>query len=115
MQLEIEREALKKETDAASRERLAKLEREVADLKSNSTALKAQWQSEKESVQRLRSLREQLEQTKLEIEKAERAYDLNKVAELRYGKLRELEQKLSESNPAATGPRLLKEEIDEED
>src|SRR5688500_9093512 len=66
MQLEIEREALKKETDQASRDRLIKLEREVADLKSGSSALQAQWQNEKEAVQRLRSLREQLEQVKLE-------------------------------------------------
>src|SRR5205085_1140280 len=115
MQLEIEREALKKETDAASQERLTKLEREVADLKSNSSALQAQWQNEKEAVQRLRSLREQLEHTKLEIEQAERAYDLNRVAELRYGKLRELEQQLAASNQTSTGPRLLKEEVDEED
>jgi ATP-dependent Clp protease ATP-binding subunit ClpB len=116
MQLEIEREALKKETDAASRERLAKLEKEIADLRSSSSALEAQWQNEKQSVQRLRGLREQLEQTKLEIEQAERAYDLNKVAELRYGKLRELEQQLANSGEsAATGPRLLKEEVDEED
>jgi ATP-dependent Clp protease ATP-binding subunit ClpB len=116
MQLEIEREALKKETDAASRERLAKLEREIADLKGSSSALQAQWQNEKEAVQRLRGLREQLEQTRLEIEKAERAYDLNRVAELRYGKLRELEQQLAASNQApASGPRLLKEEVDEED
>jgi ATP-dependent Clp protease ATP-binding subunit ClpB len=115
MQLEIEREALKKETDSASRDRLAKLEREIADLKSNSSALQAQWQSEKEAVQRLRSVREQLEQTKLEIEKAERAYDLNRVAELRYGKLRDLEQQLADTNQASTGPRLLKEEVDEED
>jgi ATP-dependent Clp protease ATP-binding subunit ClpB len=115
MQLEIEREALKKETDEASRDRLAKLEREIADLKSSSTGLQAQWQTEKEAVQRLRSLREQHEQTKLEIEKAERAYDLNKVAELRYGKLRELEAQLAATNTGQTGPRLLKEEVDEED
>ena len=115
MQLEIEREALRKETDPASKERLAKLEREIADLRSNSSALEAQWQNEKEAVQRLRGLREQLEQTKLEIEQAERAYDLNRVAELRYGRLRELEQKLAASNTTATGPRLLKEEVDEED
>jgi ATP-dependent Clp protease ATP-binding subunit ClpB len=115
MQLEIEREALKKESDSASRDRLAKLEREVADLKSNSSALQAQWQTEKEAVQRLRSVREQLEQTKLDIEKAERAYDLNRVAELRYGKLRDLEQQLAATNQASTGPRLLKEEVDEED
>ncbi|HYI97253.1 MAG TPA: ATP-dependent chaperone ClpB [Bryobacteraceae bacterium] len=115
MQLEIEREALKKETDAASRDRLAKLEREVADLKSGSAALQAQWQNEKEAVQRVRSLREQLEQVKLEIEQAERAYDLNKVAELRYGKLRELEQQFADSANRSTGPRLLKEEVDEDD
>jgi ATP-dependent Clp protease ATP-binding subunit ClpB len=115
MQLEIEREALKKETDEASRDRLAKLEREIADLKSSSTALQAQWQTEKEAVQRLRSLREQHEQTKLEIEKAERAYDLNKVAELRYGKLRELEAQLAATDKNQAGPRLLKEEVDEED
>jgi ATP-dependent Clp protease ATP-binding subunit ClpB len=115
MQLEIEREALKKETDAASRERLAKLEREIADLKSNSTALQAQWKTEKEAVQRLRNLREQHEQTKLEIEKAERAYDLNKVAELRYGKLRDIEGQLAATNTNQSGPRLLKEEVDEED
>jgi len=115
MQLEIEREALKKETDSASRERLSKIEREIADLKSNSAALQAQWQVEKEAVQRLRSLREQLEQTKLEIERAERAYDLNKVAELRYGKLRELEAQLAATQNHESGPRLLKEEVDEED
>ena len=73
MQLEIEREALKKETDAASKDRLKKIEKEVADLKSDSSALKAQWQAEKEGVQRLRTLREQQEQTRTEIEKAERA------------------------------------------
>jgi ATP-dependent Clp protease ATP-binding subunit ClpB len=115
MQLEIEREALKKETDEASRDRLAKLEREIADLKSGSTALQAQWKTEKEAVQRLRSLREQHEQTKLEIEKAERAYDLNKVAELRYGKLRDIEAQLAATNTNQHGPRLLKEEVDEED
>ena len=73
MQLEIEREALRKETDAASRERLARLEKELADLKAESDALTARWQREKDAVQRLRQLREQVEQTKLEIEQAERA------------------------------------------
>src|SRR5262249_39148099 len=94
MQLEIEREALKKERDAASKDRLAKLEKEVADLRARADALKAQWQAEKQTVQRLRALREQIEQTKLEIEQAERQYDLNRVAELRYGKLADLERKL---------------------
>jgi len=119
MQLEIEREALKKEKDAASKDRLKKIEKEIADLKSESGALQAQWQAEKEAVQKLRTLREQLDQTKVEIEKAERQYDLNKAAELKYGKLAELERKLKaeESRLAEkqSGNRLLKEEVDEED
>ncbi|MCL6505627.1 MAG: ATP-dependent chaperone ClpB [Bryobacteraceae bacterium] len=119
MQLEIEREALKKETDAASRERLAKLEKELADLKAEADALKAQWQAEKEAVQRLRTLREQIEQTKHLIEVAERAYDLNKVAELKYGRLVELERQLKAEQDALEARqgqvRLIKEEVDEED
>src|SRR3984885_1305043 len=119
MQLEIEREALKKESDNASRERLKKIEKEIADLKSESDALKAQWQAEKEGVQRLRELRQQIEQTKVDIEKAERQYDLNRAAQLKYGKLTELENKLkSEDTRLAekqSGKRLLKEEVDEED
>ena len=119
MQLEIEREALKKESEAASKDRLKKIEKEIADLKSESDALKAQWQAEKEGVQRLRTLREQIEQVKIDIEKAERQYDLNKAAELKYGKLTELENKLrTEETRLAekqSGKRLLKEEVDEED
>jgi len=119
MQLEIEREALKKESDSASKDRLKRLEKELANLKSDSDALKAQWQAEKEGVQRLRALREQLEQTRIEIEKAERQYDLNRAAELKYGKLTELERKLkAEETRLAekqSGKRMLKEEVDEED
>ena len=119
MQLEIEREALKKESDAASKDRLKKIEKELADLKSEADALKAQWQAEKQGVQNLRGLREQLEQVKIEIEKAERQYDLNKAAELKYGKLTELERKLkTEEQRLAekqSTKRLLKEEVDEED
>jgi ATP-dependent Clp protease ATP-binding subunit ClpB len=119
MQLEIEREALKKESDAASKDRLKKLEKELADLKSDSDALKAQWQAEKDAVQRLRALREQIDQTKVDIEKAERQYDLNRAAELKYGKLTQLENQLhaEESRLAEKqlGKRLLKEEVDEED
>src|SRR5947208_3221077 len=85
MQLEIERQALKKETDAVSKERLAKLEKELADLKHKADSLKAQWQTEKRAVQKLRTLREQIERTKIEIEQAERQYDLNRAAELKYG------------------------------
>ena len=119
MQLEIEREALKKESDPASKERLKKLEKEIADLKSESSALKAQWQAEKDAVQRLRAIREQIEQTRIEIDKAERQYDLNRAAELKYGKLSELERKLAAEqarlDEKQSGRRLLKEEVDEED
>src|SRR6266851_3711934 len=119
MQLEIERSALKKEKDAASKERLARIEKELADLKTQEGTLTAQWQAEKETVQRLGNLREAIEQTKIEIERAERQYDFNKVAELKYGtllglenKLKEEEEKLAKKQGAA---RLLKEEVDEED
>ncbi|MCI0389482.1 MAG: ATP-dependent chaperone ClpB [Acidobacteria bacterium] len=119
MQLEIERQALKKEKDAASKERLAKLEKELAELKSQADALKAQWQAEKQAVQRLRSLREQIEQTKIEIEQAERHYDLNRAAELKYGRLTELERKLLAEEELLSrkqgASRLIKEEVDEED
>ena len=119
MQLEIEREALKKESDLASKDRLKKIEKELADLKSDASALQAQWQAEKDAVQKLRGLREQLDQTKVEIEKAERQYDLNRAAELKYGKLTQLEKQLhaEESRLAEkqSGKRLLKEEVDEED
>src|SRR3989441_1008532 len=119
MQLEIEREALRKETDEASKERLAKLEREIANLKAEADAMKAKWQAEKRVVQKLRALREQIEQTKIEMEKAERQYDLNRVAELKYGKLVQLVNQLKiESERFAkkqAGTSLIKEEVDEED
>ncbi len=119
MQLEIEREALKKETDAASQERLEKLEAELANLKAQADELKAQWQAEKEAVQRLRGIREQIEQTKIEVEQAERQYDLNRAAELRYGRLAALERQLQDEEARLTQQqgqlRLLKEEVDEED
>ncbi len=116
MQLEIERQALKKESDKASKERLKKIEKELADLKSQADALQARWQNEKAAVERLRSLREQIDQTKIEIEKAERQYDLNRAAELKYGKLTELQRKLEKETKAApSGQRLLKEEVDEQD
>jgi ATP-dependent Clp protease ATP-binding subunit ClpB len=119
MQLEIEREALKKETDAASRQRLEKLEKELANLKANADQLQAQWQAEKESVQKIRSIREEIEQTKLAIEQAQREYDLNRAAELQYGKLNQLEKQLREYEDGLDQQhgrgRLLKEEVDEED
>ncbi|HEY3742386.1 MAG TPA: ATP-dependent chaperone ClpB, partial [Bryobacteraceae bacterium] len=115
MQLEIEREALKKETDAASKDRLAKLEKELAELKSDSSSLQAQWQAEKSSVLKLRTLREQIESTKQDIETAQRQYDLNRVAELKYGKLPALEAELNQLSEHAGRPHLLKDEVDEED
>src|SRR4051794_27948653 len=119
MQLEIEREALKKETDLVSKERLNRIERELAELKTQSTALQAQWQTEKEAVQRVRALREQIDAVKVEIAQAERAYDLNKAAELKYGRLNKLEKQFTEEQERvsgnAGGTRLLKEEVDEED
>ncbi len=119
MQLEIEREALKKESDAASKSRLAKIEKEIADLKDEANALQAQWQAEKSGVQKLRDIREQIEQVKVDIERAERAYDLNRAAELKYGRLSQLERDLqNEQNRLAEmqgTSRLLKEEVDEED
>ncbi len=119
MQLEIEREALKKEKDAASRERLVKIEKELADLRAEADALQARWQTEKKAVAHLRSLREQIEKTNLEIEQAQRQYDLNRVAELKYGTLAQLERQLKAEEASLSSkdgaPRLLKEEVDEED
>ena len=119
MQLEIEREALKKETDEASKHRLERIEKELAELRGESDALKARWQLEKGAVQSLRDIRAQIDQVKTEVEQAERQYDLNRAAELRYGKLAELEKKLHAEEAALetseSGDRLLKEEVDEED
>jgi ATP-dependent Clp protease ATP-binding subunit ClpB len=116
MQLEIEREALKKETDKASGERLQKLEKELADLKEQKSSLTARWQQEKESIQAARKLREELEQIRLDIERAQRAGDYAKASELQYGRLPELEARLREAEVRlSAGQRMLKEEVDEED
>ncbi|MEZ6142442.1 MAG: ATP-dependent chaperone ClpB [Zavarzinella sp.] len=118
MQLEIEREALRKETDVNSKERLSKLEQELANEKAKADALTARWQNEKKAVERVRECQEQIEQVRVQIETAERNYDLNKAAELKYGKLPELErtlQTLVASTTGNEGPRLLKEEVDEDD
>jgi len=119
MQLEIEREALKKETDAASRDRLAKLEKELAEVKEQADALRARWQQEKGAIGTLRDLREKIETTKQEIAQAERQYDLNRAAELKYGRLIEFEKQLAaeEAHLAddSGAARLMKEEVDEED
>jgi len=119
MQLEIEREALRKESDAASKHRLEQLEKELADLREDQMQLQAQWQAEKTAAVKMRELREQIEQTKVQIEQAERQYDLNRVAELRYGKLSSLEKQLREEEERLAQrdgkARLSKEEVDEED
>jgi ATP-dependent Clp protease ATP-binding subunit ClpB len=116
MQLEIEREALRKERDKASRERLEKLERELADLKEERGRLKAQWEQEKAAIQQTRHLKEELEALRLEIERAQRSGDYTKASELQYGRLPALEQQIRDSETRlASGRRMLKEEVDEED
>jgi ATP-dependent Clp protease ATP-binding subunit ClpB len=118
MQLQIEREALRKESDAASRQRLEKLETELAQLQEQERAMREQWEREKAAIERPRQLRRRIEEVKLEIEQAMRAYDLNRVAELQYGTLAQLERDLKEEEAraaAAGGRRLVKEEVDEED
>jgi ATP-dependent Clp protease ATP-binding subunit ClpB len=116
MQLEIEREALRKETDQASRDRLEKLERELGDLRGEADALRARWDREKGAVAHQRDLRRQIEETKVEIARSEREYDLNRVAELKYGTLPDLERQLAAAEPApGEAPAMLKEEVDEDD
>ena len=118
MQLEIEREALRKESDTASRDRLSKLEKELADLKAQQQQLRARWEVEKQAVARLRSLKEEIEKTRLAVEQAQREYDLNRAAELRYGKLAQLEKQLAEEERRLHEKgdmQLIKEEVDEDD
>jgi len=118
MQLEIEREALRRETDKASKERLDNLEKELAEAKENQSQLMAQWEKEKSSIKSLQQLKEELEKTRLQIEEAERSYDLNRVAELRYGKLADLERQIKEKEEApeeSEKPQLLKEEVGPDD
>jgi ATP-dependent Clp protease ATP-binding subunit ClpB len=117
MQLEIEEAALKKESDRASAERLEALSKELGDLREQSDALTLQYESEKASIAGVRTLREQIEATKGDIERAEREYDLNKAAELRHGVLPGLMNKLSdeESGQSAKTHRLLREEVTEEE
>ncbi|HTU69345.1 MAG TPA: ATP-dependent chaperone ClpB [Candidatus Baltobacteraceae bacterium] len=118
MQLEIEREALRKESDSASRARLDVLERELAELRESQAKLRTQWDAEKNASVRLRELREQITETKVQIEQAERQYDLNRVAELKYGRLAQLEKQLAAEETrlrSVDGGRLSKEEVDEED
>uniref|UniRef100_B8DKU5 Chaperone protein ClpB n=1 Tax=Nitratidesulfovibrio vulgaris (strain DSM 19637 / Miyazaki F) TaxID=883 RepID=B8DKU5_NITV9 len=115
MQLEIEREALRRETDAASRERLEKLENELADLRASQATLLAQWEREKGSIDAVRTIKEEIERTRLAIDEAERNYDLNRAAELKYSKLLELERKLAAAERGDDENRLLKEEVRPDD
>jgi ATP-dependent Clp protease ATP-binding subunit ClpB len=117
MQLQIEQTALKKEKDPASRDRLAKLEKELADLKAEGDRLTAQWKEEKDYIQTVRGLREKIEQVKAEMERAEREYNLQRAAELKYGELPKLEKdlKVMEAGLKARQQQLIKEEVDEED
>ncbi len=119
MQLEIEREALKKEKDAASKERLSNLEKELADLKEESNQLRAQWQQEKDAIQAIRQIKEQIEQAHIGVEQAGRLADFEKASELRYGTLVELENQLKEKEAQLVelqkNQKMLKEEVDEED
>src|ERR671931_554643 len=119
MQLQIEEAALTKEKDKASQERLEHLRQELADLKEQSGAMRAQWEAEKQAIGKIRELREEIEQVKRQIEQAERAYDLNRAAELRHGRLPALESRLKADEAQLTekqaGKRLLREEVTEDE
>jgi ATP-dependent Clp protease ATP-binding subunit ClpB len=119
MQLEIELTALEKETDEASVARREGIEREMADLREQFGAMNAEWQAEKDAIDAINEIREQLEEANREVERAERDADLQRAAELRYGSIPELEQKLADAEARADGERggkkFLKEEVDEED
>jgi ATP-dependent Clp protease ATP-binding subunit ClpB len=119
MQLEIEREALRKETDPASKDRLSKLERELADLKEEQTRLQTQWQYEKDTLQGTSDLKQQLEDARTELELAQRVGDYAKASELQYGRIPELEKRIAAGDAASDGQprtsRMLKEQVDEED
>ncbi len=121
MQLEIEREALRKEKDAASKERLGRLEQELAGLKENRTRLAAQWQHEKAAIQDVQKQKEELDQLRQEMERAQRSGDYATASELQYGRIPELERKIAQHEAAqgaagsAAAPRMLKEQVDEQD
>jgi len=119
MQLEIERQALLKETDAHSKERRKQIEKELAALKEDSSARKTRWQAEKEAIGKIRKLKEQIEQLRAEEQRYERAGELAKVAEIRYGKIaaaeRDLQKAQERFSAVQKGAPMLKEEVDEED
>ncbi|WMM24566.1 ATP-dependent chaperone ClpB [Tissierella sp. MB52-C2] len=116
LQLEIEKSALKKETDESSKIRLEKLEKELSDLKERFDIMKAQWEDEKKSISNVKNIKEEIDRVKREIEEAERKYDLEKLSQLRYGTLVELEKKLEDANKKnEKEERMLKEEVTEEE
>ena len=119
MQLEIEEQALKKETDEASKEKLQKITKEKAKLQKEESELKTQWETEKNAILRVRAIKKEIDGVNSEMEAAERAYDLNRMSELKYGKLPELQKKLKEEEAIIAAKskdnRLLKEEVGEED
>ena len=116
MQFEIEEAALQKEKDKSSRERLQTLQKELADLRDQADAMRVQWENEKQELDGVRTLREEIEQTKREIEEAERQYDLNRAAELKHGTLPDLERQLKIAEGSQTmDNRLLREEVTEEE
>ncbi len=119
MQLEIEQSALKKEKDEASRGRLKKLEKSLAELKEQAVKLKAQWQNEKAALNAISVINTQIEAAKIELEKAERAGDLNRAGQIQYGRLPELQQKRADAEKSlqelSAGKRLLRQEVTEED
>src|SRR5436190_672693 len=120
MQLEIALASLEDETDAASAERRESLERELAELRERSSAMRAQWQSEKQAIEEISNLKERLEQARIDAERAEREADLERAAKLRYGEIPELERELGERESAESardgdGPVFLKEEVDADD
>jgi ATP-dependent Clp protease ATP-binding subunit ClpB len=119
MQREIEREALRKEKDTASRERLEKLEKELANLKEEETRLTAHWQQEKDAIQASRALKEELEQAKTDLQRLQQTGDYAKASEIQYGRIPDIERKIKEAENRLAeqqkGHRMLKEEVDEED
>jgi ATP-dependent Clp protease ATP-binding subunit ClpB len=120
MQLEIEEAALKKEKDKASKERLEALRKELADLRAEAGGLRTQWEAEKESIERVRKLRSEIEQVRRQVEEAERAYDLNRAAELKHGRLPQLEAELAEQEVTLNrrqdeGGQFLREEVTEDE
>ncbi len=119
MQLQIEREALRKEKDVGSKERLKKIEQQLANLEEKSTQLSVRWQAETNAIEKVRGIREQIDQANQQIEEAERQTDLQRAAELRYGHLRQLESDLADAEGALVQLQgdgaLLKEEVDPED